>query len=55
VGPATALAEWHRSPLFDDGFVDSVKAGRIEIVAAVEGFGSEDVLLATARGPSLTS
>jgi putative flavoprotein involved in K+ transport len=38
VGPATALAERHQSPPFDDGFVDSVKAGRIEIVAAVEGF-----------------
>jgi len=46
VGPATALAERHQSPLFDDGFVDSVKAGRIEIVAAVEGFDWDDVLLA---------
>jgi len=46
VGPATALATWHQSPLFDDGFVDSVKAGRIEIVAAVEGFDGCDVLLA---------
>jgi putative flavoprotein involved in K+ transport len=46
VGPATALAERHQSPLFDDGFVDSVKAGRIEIVAAVEGIEGDDVLLA---------
>lgn len=46
VGPATALAERHQSPLFDDGFVDSVKAGRIEIVAAVEGFDGDEVLLA---------
>lgn len=46
VGPATALAERHQSPLFDDGFVDSVKAGRIEIVTAVEGFDGDDVLLA---------
>lgn len=46
VGPATALAERHQSPLFDDGFVDSVKAGRIEIVAAVEGFDGDDVMLA---------
>lgn len=46
VGPATALAERHQSPLFDDGFIDSVKAGRIEIVAAVEGFDGDDVLLA---------
>lgn len=46
VGPATALAVRHQSPLFDDGFVDSVKSGRIEIVAAVEGFDGDDVLLA---------
>lgn len=46
VGPATALAKRHQSPLFDDGFVDSVKAGRIEIVAAVDGFNGDDVLLA---------
>ena len=46
VGPATALAERHQSPLFDDGFVGAVKAGRIEIVAAVEGFDGDDVLLA---------
>ena len=46
LGPATALAERHQSPLFDDGFVDSVKAGRIEIVATVEGFDGDDVLLA---------
>jgi putative flavoprotein involved in K+ transport len=45
-GPATALAERHQSPLFDDGFVASVKAGRIEIVAAVDGFDRDDVLLA---------
>jgi putative flavoprotein involved in K+ transport len=44
VGPATALAERHQSPIFDDGFVDSVKAGRIEI--AVDGFDGDDVLLA---------
>jgi putative flavoprotein involved in K+ transport len=46
VGPATTLAERHQSPIFDDGFVDSVKTGRIEIVAAVEGFDGDDVLLA---------
>jgi putative flavoprotein involved in K+ transport len=46
VGTATALAERHQSPLFDDGFVDSVKARRIEIVAAVEGFDGDDALLA---------
>jgi putative flavoprotein involved in K+ transport len=46
MGPATALSERHQPPLFDDGFVESVKAGRIEIVAAVEGFEGDDVLLA---------
>ena len=46
VGAATAMAERHQSPLFDDGFVASVKAGRIEIVAAVDGFDGDDVLLA---------
>jgi putative flavoprotein involved in K+ transport len=46
VGTATALAERHQSPLFDDGFVDSVKTGRIEIVASVKGFDGDDVLLA---------
>lgn len=46
MGTATALAKRHQSPLFDDGFVDSVKAGRIEIVAAVDGFDGDDVLLA---------
>jgi putative flavoprotein involved in K+ transport len=45
-GAATAMAKRHQSPLFDDGFVDSVKAGRIEIVAAVVGFDGDDVLLA---------
>lgn len=46
VGAATAMAVRHQAPLFDDGFVDSVKAGRIEIVAAVDGFEGDDVLLA---------
>jgi len=45
-GAATNMAERHQSPAFDDGFVDSVKAGRIEIVAAVDGFDGADVLLA---------
>jgi putative flavoprotein involved in K+ transport len=39
-------AERHQAPLFEDGFVDSVKAGRIEIAAAVDGFDGDDVLLA---------
>ena len=47
VGMATLMAVRHQSPLFDDGFVESVKAGRIdEIVSAVKGFDGPDVLLA---------
>jgi putative flavoprotein involved in K+ transport len=46
MGMATMMAKQHQSPAFDDGFVDSVKAGRIEIVSAVEGFNGADVLLA---------
>ena len=46
LGIATTMATRHQSPAFDDGFVDSVKKGRIEIVAAVEGFDGDDVLLA---------
>lgn len=46
VGLATQMAKPHQSPAYDAGFVASVKAGRIEIVAAVEGFDAADVLLA---------
>jgi putative flavoprotein involved in K+ transport len=46
VGLATQMAKRHRAPAYDAGFVASVKAGRIEIVAAVEGFDGADVLLA---------
>ena len=35
-----------QAAVFDDGFVAAVKAGRIEIVAAVEDFDGPDVLLA---------
>jgi putative flavoprotein involved in K+ transport len=45
-GAATVLAEKHQAPACDDGFIDAVKAGEIEIVAAVEGFDGADVLLA---------
>lgn len=45
-GAATMMAKSHRSPAFDDGFIDSVKAGRVEVVAGVEGFDGADVLLA---------
>jgi putative flavoprotein involved in K+ transport len=44
LGMAT-LAKKQQAPAYDDGFVASVKAGRIEIVAAVEGFDGADVLL----------
>lgn len=45
LGIAT-LAKKQQAPAYDDGFVASVKAGHIEIVAAVEGFDGADVLLA---------
>ena len=45
-GAATQMAKEHRSPAFDDGFVESLKAGRLKVVAAVEGFDGADVLLA---------
>lgn len=45
VGTATLLATQHQAPAIDDGFVAEVIAGRIEIVAAVEGFAHEHVLL----------
>ncbi len=46
LGVATTLRRRQQAPVFDDGFVAGVKAGRIEIVAAVEGFDGPDVLLA---------
>jgi putative flavoprotein involved in K+ transport len=36
----------HQGPVVDDGFVDAVKRGEIEIVASVEGFDRDDVILA---------
>lgn len=45
LGVAT-LAKKQQAPAYDEGFVASVKTGRIEIVAAVEGFDGADVLLA---------
>lgn len=45
LGVAT-LAKRQQAPAYDEGFVASVKAGRIEIVGAVEGFDGADVLLA---------
>jgi putative flavoprotein involved in K+ transport len=46
VGLATQMAKRGQAPAYDAGFVASVKAGRIEIVAAVEGFDGAEVLLA---------
>jgi putative flavoprotein involved in K+ transport len=46
VGLASLMADKQQAPAYDAGFVASVKAGRIEIVAAVEGFDGADVLLA---------
>jgi putative flavoprotein involved in K+ transport len=46
VGTATALKLHHRTPVYDEGFVDDLRAGRIEIVPAVVGFDGDDVLLA---------
>lgn len=46
VGAASLLAHKGQSPAFDDGFVAGVKAGRIGLVAAVEGFAGPDVQLA---------
>jgi putative flavoprotein involved in K+ transport len=46
LGVATTLRRRQQAPVFDDGFIAGVKAGRIEIVAATEGFDGPDVLLA---------
>ena len=40
------MATTQQAPAYDDGFVASLKAGRIEVVAALEGFDGADVLLA---------
>jgi putative flavoprotein involved in K+ transport len=45
-GVATNLARRQHGPAYDDGFVDELKAGRIEIVSAVIGFDGEAVVLA---------
>jgi len=46
VGMATLMKTNRQAPAFDDGFVAAVKAGRITIVPAVEGFDGDDILLA---------
>jgi putative flavoprotein involved in K+ transport len=43
---ATLMKKHRQAPAFDDGFVSAVKAGRITIVPAVEGFDGDDILLA---------
>jgi putative flavoprotein involved in K+ transport len=45
-GVATTLSSRQQAPAYDDGFIDELKAGRIEIVAAVVGFDGDDVVLA---------
>src|SRR5439155_7312552 len=46
IGFASNLKLRHVSPTIDAGFVAAVKAGRIEVVAAVEAFDGSDVVLA---------
>jgi putative flavoprotein involved in K+ transport len=45
-GVATTLRHRQQTPAYDDGFVALLKAGQVEIVAAVVGFNGPDVLLA---------
>lgn len=45
-GIATTMRRRRQAPAYDSGFVSLLKAGRIEIVAAVAGFDGADVLLA---------
>ena len=45
-GVQTTLLRRRVAPLVDDGFVEEVKRGRIELVGAVAGFDGADVLLA---------
>ncbi len=46
LGVATTLSRRQQAPAYDDGFVALLKAGRIEIVAAVVAFEGSSVLLA---------
>jgi cation diffusion facilitator CzcD-associated flavoprotein CzcO len=45
-GVVSSLRERRIGPIIDDGFVDAVKAGRIEIVPALEAFDGPEVVLA---------
>jgi putative flavoprotein involved in K+ transport len=46
MGVVSTNRKRRQGPAIDDGFVDAVKKGRVEIVAAVEAFDGADVLLA---------
>ncbi len=45
LGVVSTNRKRHRGPVIDDGFVDAVKRGTIEIVAGVEAFDGDDVIL----------
>jgi putative flavoprotein involved in K+ transport len=45
-GMATNVIQRSVSPVIDDGFIEAVKAGQVEIVPAVEAFDGPDVVLA---------
>jgi putative flavoprotein involved in K+ transport len=46
MGVVSTNRERRQGPAIDDGFVGAVKKGRVEIVAAVDGFDGADVVLA---------
>lgn len=46
LGAATQLKVNQQAPACDDGFVSALRAGRITVVPAVEGFDGADILLA---------
>ena len=45
MGLVSTNRKLHRGPAIDDGFVEAVKEGKVEIVAAVEGFEGPKVIL----------
>jgi putative flavoprotein involved in K+ transport len=47
MGLVSTNRKLRRGPVIDDGFVGAVKEGKIEIVAAVDGFEGSDVVLST--------
>lgn len=46
VGLQTKVRREHKSPIIDAGFIEALKAGEIELVAAVTGFDGDSALLA---------